>query len=283
MNADILVAFARLKYIYSLLGDEYRARAYDNILDKIIQLKYELKDDPTRINATTNMKNKIQEFYNTGKISELEELKNSVRYQAYVTFTLMMGFGPAMAKELINKKIYTLSDLRKAVGKKTIKLTTMQTLGLKYAGRINRAIPHSMVCEIAKMLMGNANYTIAGSYRRMKAFSSDIDIICHDLDYEINHPSIIEVVTTGERYTFLCKWKEMIIQVDVIYSNSPATLLYFTGSKEFNIRLRKIAKEAGYKLNQDGLWKDGKSVKLKDEADIFKKLKLEYVAPKFRI
>ena len=54
--------------------------------------------------------------------------------------------------------------------------------------------------------------------------------------------------------------------------------MYFTGNREFNIRMRAIAKNKGYLLNQYGLFKKtGQRVPIRDERDIFKKLNITYV------
>ena len=58
-------------------------------------------------------------------------------------------------------------------------------------------------------------------------------------------------------------------------------LLYFTGSKQFNIMMRIQAKKLGYNLNEHELYniKTGKKVILKDEKELFKILKMEYFPP----
>jgi DNA polymerase (family 10) len=69
------------------------------------------------------------------------------------------------------------------------------------------------------------------------------------------------------------------------------TLAYFTGSKEHNIRLRKIAQEKGLKLNEFGLMPETELTGLEaatsslpaiDEADIYHHLGLDFVVPELR-
>ena len=87
----------------------------------------------------------------------------------------------------------------------------------------------------------------------------------------------------------------------------PTALLYFTGSKEFNGRMRGIALKAGYTLNEYGLWKLPTAVAketdhrkqhemiraasrdernlvhgLKSEQDVFDKIGMSYVEPRDR-
>ena len=74
----------------------------------------------------------------------------------------------------------------------------------------------------------------------------------------------------------------------------PFTLAYFTGSKEHNIRLRQLAIDKGLRLNEFGLFPEeaaGEAIGMEaakhtlpctDEADIYRHLGLEWVAPELR-
>jgi DNA polymerase/3'-5' exonuclease PolX len=59
--------------------------------------------------------------------------------------------------------------------------------------------------------------------------------------------------------------------------------LYFTGSYEFNERMRGIAKRQGYKLNEYGLYKDSKKIQIYSEQDVFDILGMKYLSPNERI
>jgi DNA polymerase/3'-5' exonuclease PolX len=86
--------------------------------------------------------------------------------------------------------------------------------------------------------------------------------------------------------------RHIYYKVDV-FRSSPKTqysmLLYSTGSKQFNIRMRGVARKKGYLLNQNGLFKldkNGKSNKtpipVKSEKDFFRILGMKYVLPENR-
>ena len=63
----------------------------------------------------------------------------------------------------------------------------------------------------------------------------------------------------------------------------PSAMLYFTGSAELNLKMRKIAKQMGLKLSEYGLTKeDGTRLKVESEYDVFKILKIEYLPPRLR-
>ena len=61
-------------------------------------------------------------------------------------------------------------------------------------------------------------------------------------------------------------------------------MLYFIGSKEFNINIRKIALSKGYTLNEYGLYdlKTKTKVAGRNEREIFKILGLKYLPPEKR-
>jgi DNA polymerase/3'-5' exonuclease PolX len=68
---------------------------------------------------------------------------------------------------------------------------------------------------------------------------------------------------------------------------SPYMLLYSTGSKEFNLKMRSHAKQHGYLLNQKGLYYADDKTKLvrtgiKSEKEIFQVLGMQYTPPHLR-
>jgi DNA polymerase/3'-5' exonuclease PolX len=71
------------------------------------------------------------------------------------------------------------------------------------------------------------------------------------------------------------------------YDSYYTSLLYFTGSGEFNRKMRLLASQMNYKLNEYGLYKKLKNNKYKkihiaSEKDIFNHLHMEYINPPFR-
>ncbi len=56
-------------------------------------------------------------------------------------------------------------------------------------------------------------------------------------------------------------------------------LLYFTGSKDFNIRIRSKAKALGYVLNQHGLFKGNERIHAYTEKEIMNQLNMDFISP----
>lgn len=77
-------------------------------------------------------------------------------------------------------------------------------------------------------------------------------------------------------------------QVDIFLSfksEHPFALLHYTGSKEFNIRVRAHANKLGFKLNQYGLYKNDIKINktFKNERELLSFLGITYKAPSERI
>jgi DNA polymerase (family 10) len=75
------------------------------------------------------------------------------------------------------------------------------------------------------------------------------------------------------------------MQVDVRLidpSGFGAAWMYFTGSKDHNVRMRERAIEQGLSLNEYALTKDGKAVAGATEQEVFEKLGLAWVPPELR-
>jgi DNA polymerase/3'-5' exonuclease PolX len=146
-------------------------------------------------------------------------------------------------------------------------------------------VAHAMAKKLPKGMR------ILGSYRRQRPILHDIDILtCMSInEAEKILSSIFTILgkyTEGDlRSAYIMQVDGINVRVDLFhaeYDELPTALLHFTGSPQFNIRTRKIAKDRGYKLNQYGLFKGNKKIEVKDERDILKKLDISYKEPKDR-
>ena len=61
-----------------------------------------------------------------------------------------------------------------------------------------------------------------------------------------------------------------------------AALNYFTGSKDHNVALRRIAMAKGWKLNEYGLYRGEKMIAGRTEEEIYKKFGMDYIEPELR-
>jgi DNA polymerase (family X) len=140
--------------------------------------------------------------------------------------------------------------------------------------------------------------TPAGSLRRGKETVGDLDLLVtmadgytkqKDVDAVAQHilkyPGIDQTLAHGENKVSFTL--EDGLQVDVRLLEKDhfgAALLYFTGSKEHNVKLRGRANDMGWTLNEYQLatLKGEKRVAGRTEEEIYGKLKLDYIPPELR-
>lgn len=157
-------------------------------------------------------------------------------------------------------------------------------------------------------------FEICGSYRRERPTSGDIDVLVSklgtklDVTEETNHlarfvdqlkkpiksndskPLLVDDMTDKNfttKYMGFAQYKSNPFRrIDIRFISHDAyypALLYFTGSADLNVKMRKIAKTMRLKLSEYGLTKaDGTRLPINSEHDFFKILKIEYLEPKFR-
>lgn len=237
---------------------------------------------------------KASEFYSKYKIKNLKELIKAHK-QGIIELTEQMKLGIKYKDSLIEKIPRIL------IAKLDIFL-------------------HSKLQKIDKDFIS----VVCGSYRRCKPYSSDVDILITNKKLKLKEDSgkylqlvidnfkkffIVDSLTSSYNTHFqgFCSFKLIpdlptdydkkefninynIIRLDIILVPIQffyPTLLHFTGSSDFNQKLRLHAKSLGYKLSEYGIIKiksSGKKVYLeaKSEKDIFDTLLLKYVPPEKR-
>ena len=239
---------------------------------------------------------------------------------------LITGIGPKNAEKLYKKKItydrlnsIDFNKFTEADSKLMNEFTHHQILGIKYLKDLQNRITYNEIKEIELYLNNiihsidkDLNITICGSYRRKKDTSGDIDILLTHKNINTNNDlnnisyltNLITILTNKQfildnltqngntKYMGFCKFKSPYarrIDIRLVPNNSYATsLLYFTGSGDFNKNMRTYALENKYTLNEYGIYKlkpdnsKGLKIKTNSEQDIFKILKLDYVEPENR-
>lgn len=154
-----------------------------------------------------------------------------------------------------------------------------------------RIIPHELIESLEPFFP--KNMVIAGSYRRKMPYSGDLDVVCLTpnpiKEFEDSHKiKVIEPFSDGKDRVsclFFLKDYGFYVRCDFFITDQETyayMLFHATGSKVFNIRMRKQAQKLGMKLSQYGLWKGKELIPALSEEDIMSALKLEYVKPEDR-
>lgn len=194
------------------------------------------------------------------------------------------GIGPSKAHELIKAGVEKLSDL----SSKSSLLHDDTLLYLKYKPltQIPRNISDNFNNILKKL---NFTTTIVGSYRRGLSFSRDLDVmlvsdkpVLTEFINELSKVLPLVVYSQGDAKASLIITKKPTFKVDIFQTDklhATSMLLYSTGSRELNVKMRAIAKKNGYLLNQQGLFKGKMRLPLRTERDYFTALNLPYLPP----
>lgn len=136
-------------------------------------------------------------------------------------------------------------------------------------------------------------YSEAGSFRRYKEMSKDLDYIIsteHPDEVQqqlLNIPNKVKDVAVGQTKVSLeLTYEDETIGVDFRLIEPVAfyhTLQHFTGSKDHNIRIRQMAKAQNEKISEYGIeQQDGTLLQLQSEEEIYQHFGSEWIAPALR-
>jgi DNA polymerase/3'-5' exonuclease PolX len=317
-NKNLTKELRILADFYKKKGDTWRATSYAKAIVTIQNLDFKLKTKAEAMQLPgigKGIAEKIEEFTKSKKIrkvgsvqkeDKLLKKRGGPKLRATDAFEKIWGVGPIKAKNLYNLGYKSITDLRKT-GQKH--LTAQQLIGLKYYTALQAEIPRARITKfqnkVLKLIDSVCNkdqyrFEVAGSYRRKKKTSGDIDCVLASKNFTLKEfvdllkaaGIIVETLTEskkGEKFMGVADLDGQIVRLDIEFVKDVekswwTTLVYFTGSKGFNIALRNEAKKRGYKLDQHSLMrlKDFKDVKIKSEKELFNLLGFSYLPPEKR-
>jgi DNA polymerase (family 10) len=125
--------------------------------------------------------------------------------------------------------------------------------------------------------------------RRRRESVGDIDLLVVSdrgagvARYFVAYPQFREVLARGAKRASAVLASGLQVDLRVVPEESfGAALLYFTGSKAYNIDLRRRAIARGLKLNEYGLFKGERRIAGATEESIYAALDLPWLAPERR-
>jgi len=301
--------------------NSYRYSNILNAINVIKKLPFEIKSsqDPNVKNIKGFGKGilaRIDEILQTGKLKENKlNITKQEKIKDVLNLTQIHGIGYKLAYKLVMQyNVKDIDDLKKKYDEGKIKLPNNVIIGLNYLHKIENEIPRNVLDHVNLFLRDictnldiNMGFQMCGSYRRMKSYSGDIDILIYNnnlitkddviksnlltkfIDKLIKQKFIVDSLTshdTNTLYMGICKYENLYMRIDIriISLESKYTaIMYFTGSKKFNQRMRSKAIKLGYKLNEYGLFNGNKKINIQSEDDIFNALNEEYINPEMRI
>ena len=251
---------------------------------------------------------KIEEYITTGRIEYAEELKKRTSINVEEFYHLEgVGIGPKTVKALHDSLgLNNLTDVERAAMEGKIRsvpgfsykkeesiLKKIQSFK-KDSGRYLLGDVYPLVKQIEVRLsniMGVKNAIAVGSFRRMKETLGDIDyLVVSDapeviMDYFASMPEVDRVVGKGPSKTFVKLNNGMDADLLVVPEESfGSALQYFTGSKEHDVALRKIAISKGLRLNEWGVYDDNNNrlIASSKEEEVYDILGLDWIPPEMR-
>jgi DNA ligase (NAD+) len=307
-NDEFVAVLGELEAIMNRKGESHRARAYKTGQETIMSISENITD----VSQLDGMKgigpkiiSKLKEYQTTGKVQALERLKAD----PMSLLTKVYGIGGKKAQQLVSEGVTTIEELRQ--NQKL--LNDKQIIGLKYFEDIEKRIPRKEIEEFKKVFSkifekvktSGSKFEIVGSFRRGASNSGDIDIIVtnDNNDKAIFGTFFKALETEGIVIESLTSGSTKKLTIGVIPGGTPRRLdflwapapeyafavLYFTGSKAFNVVMRQHALSLGFSLNEHGLYQmdagvkgDKLNLEFPTEQSIFEFLGLEYIEPQNR-
>ncbi|MEN3046479.1 MAG: DNA polymerase/3'-5' exonuclease PolX [Candidatus Hydrothermales bacterium] len=307
-NEKLAKIFNKMADALEYLGEiPYKVSAYRKAartLENLDRDVSEIEDLESLPGIGEGIAKKIKEFLETGKIEKAEEIFSKVP-EGILDLMQIPNLGPktlallhkefgvkdleTLKAALENKKVLTLFGMGE---KKVENIKKGIELFLKSKGRYLLGEVYPLVNQIIEFLKEHKDtdkVIAAGSFRRFKETVGDVDILVttktesNITDYSTQFPKIEKVLVCGPTKSSFVLKNGLQVDIRVIPVESMgAAMQYFTGSKQHNIHLRKIAKEMGLKISEYGVFKDEKFVAGRTEEEVYGILNMQWIPPEIR-
>ena len=311
-NEEVGAAFDEMADLLAIEGENtFRVRAYRRAAQVVRSLPRELADlgGVEEFDALpgigSDLAAKIAELLRTGKLKALERLRAAVPVELRELLSLPT-LGPVRVRALYTGLgIRDIAGLRKALAAgrleglrgfgPTLRAKLSKAVSVDTAG-IQRRLLYSVATQYALPLKaflesvpGVTRVEIAGSYRRGRDTVGDLDVlVCAEkgiipVGALQRYPDLKELTAAGSTRLAGLLRNDLQFDIRVLGPTSfGAALLYFTGSREHNIRLRQLAQDKGLKLSEYGLFRGPRRLAGATEEEVFEALGLDWIPPELR-
>jgi DNA polymerase (family X) len=291
----------------------FRVRAYENAAHAISAQATDLgrltvKELLALENVGKGTADKVRELLETGKVAKLEALR-AKHPSSVVALLRVPGLGPKAIQRLRSELgVASIDDLRAALARRALR--ELRGFGAKSEEKLAKSLtqfdaeraggrtPISVALPVANRVVarlrevsGVTDVTICGSLRRFLETIGDIDVIVTAaapgpvMEALVSLPFVDHVLVRGDAKTSVVTKRGVQVDVRVVAPHQlGAALLYFTGSKAHNIKLRQRALSRGLTLNEYALseLEGGKVIADAREEDIYAALGLPWIPPVLR-
>ncbi len=310
---DMLRELAELTMLEEGDPQSFRVRAYESAAQAIAAQATDLgkltaKDLQKIQGIGKSTADKIRELIDSGKVEKIERLRQK-HPPGVVALLRIQGLGPkAVTKLRVELGVQSIDDLRKALADH--KLQALKGFGTKSEEKIARSLarldeqgslertPISVALPLANRIVarmleveGVSHASYAGSLRRFAETIGDIDVVVAGSAPEpvmqalVTMSFVDRVLVQGAAKTSVVTHRGTQIDLRVVAAHQlGAALLYFTGSKGHNIKLRQRALSRGQTLNEYALSEieGGRVIASETEEQIYEALGLRWIPPVLR-
>jgi len=293
---------------------KFKVIAYEKVIKQINEISEPIysRDDLSHVTGIgKKIEEKLREIFETGKLSAAVKAKDVLQSTGEIYDALLgiHGIGPAKAKELVEDyNVKSIDDVKNLIKVYPDIITRASKIGVKHYDDFHLRIPRSEMEIHNEVIQDNLmtktmKAEIVGSYRRKLPDSGDIDVLLlikHKKANEMFQLYIENLIDIGyltdilslgkNKCLAVCKVDSHYRRIDFLLTSEeqfPFAELYFTGSKNFNVEMRKHALRLGWSLSEHGFERvnaiSAGPKHIYKEKDIFQFLGLQYVKPEDRI
>jgi DNA polymerase (family 10) len=310
-NADIAAVFEEIADLLEIRNENpFRVRAYRNAARQLQGLGVPVADmlargdDLTELPGIgTDLAGRIAEIVEHGTCRLLDTLHRQVPHTV-AELLKIRGLGPKRVRVLYQElDVQTLEQLARAAHDGRIR--ELPGFGAKTEQAILEAVSRqvkeqprfklAVAAQYAEPLRtwlegipGVEQVVVAGSYRRARETVGDLDILVTAdtpgiMERIVAYDEVSKVLARGPtRATVLLRSG---LQVDVRVVEAAcfgAALQYFTGSREHNIALRRLAQERKLKISEYGVFRGKRRTAGATEASVYRSVGLPWIEPELR-
>lgn len=311
-NSQIAALFREMADFLELEdANPFRVRAYRNAATTVESLSRPISEmidegaDLTELRGIgDDLALALQEIVETGHFSALDELRGES--SASLRDLLQIpGLGPKRVQVLHDELgITTLDDLRAALeageveavegfGPKTVE--NLQATLLAGRRKKERRLwaevePEALALEaFIQGIEGVDEARVGGSFRRQRETVADLDAVASSttapdvIERFVECDQIANVVSQGDTRASVLLKSGLPVDLRVVASESyGSALMYFTGARDHQIRLREIAIDHGWKLNEYGVFEGDERLAGATEEDVYRRFGLDFIEPELR-
>jgi len=311
-NARVAEVLRSIAELLEIKGDNpFRIRAYGRAADRITVLQEDIASyaGQGRLEELEgigkDLAAKIDEIIATGTCRHYEELKRAIP-RGVVDMLAVPGIGPKTAKLFYDKlNIRSVAALQQAarqgrlaglpgVQEKTV-ANILKGIELLEKGRQRMDILTAQqvaqaVVDGLKHLKSVKEIEPAGSLRRGRETVRDIDILAASprpapvMEAFVGLPFVKRVLAHGATKSAVLTQDDTQVDLRVLAPAAfGAALLYFTGSKEHNIKLRQLAIRKKLRISEYGIFdKRDRCLASRTEKEIYARLGMDFIPPEMR-